>query len=223
MRIDAVIFDMDGLMIDTETPVQVCCQAAAADMGLTLDDEFYEMELVGRGWHDCDRALTLKFGTSFSCSEFRHRFQRKWTDHLRDSRIEVKPGFRELFAFLRTQRVPVAVATSTHADDARLSLAAAGVSETFDAFVTGDEVARGKPHPEIYLTAAARLGVAPAACVVLEDSSAGALAASRAGMTTLLVPDGGRVPTSETVNAVFRVVASLHDAKDILSTWMNAR
>jgi len=223
IQVKAVIFDMDGVIIDTEGPVQMCCQRAAADMGFDLDDKFYVAELVGRGWADCDLALLSRYGQDFSLSEFKSRFQQLWTDHLRSHGIEVKPGFRELVAYLRAMGVPIAVATSTHAEDAEISLRAAGIYEQFQAFVTGDEVSHGKPHPEIYLTVAARLGVVPAACVALEDSSAGALAASRAGMTTLLVPDSSRMPTSEAVNAVFRVVASLHDARDILSAWMNAR
>jgi HAD superfamily hydrolase (TIGR01509 family) len=218
---NAVIFDMDGVIIDTERPVQMCCQQAAAEMGFDLDDDFYVANLVGRGWADCDVALASRFGAGFSCSDFRARFQQRWVDHLRSYGIDVKPGFRELLVFLRSRRIPIAVATSTDASDAQLSLRAAGIEEQFDAFVTGDQVSKGKPDPEIYLTAAKRLGIAPEACVALEDSSAGVLAASRAGMTTLLIPDGARIPNAEAINAAYCVLDSLHDAKRLLSELLS--
>ena len=219
---EAVIFDMDGVIIDTERPVQACCQAVAGSMGFDLDDEFYVSELVGRGWADCDRALTSRFGAAFSLEEFRRRFQARWTEHLGAHGIDVKPGFPQLVGFLRAHRIPIAVATSTHAADAADSLRAAGITERFDAFVTGDQVTRGKPDPEIYVTAAARLGVVPQSCLALEDSSPGVLAASRAGMTTLLIPDNGRMPTPEASNAAFRVLESLHDARQLLADWLRA-
>jgi len=122
---------------------------------------------------------------------------------------------------LRSRCVPIAVATSTDSDEAKASLASARLTETFNAFVTGDQVKCGKPDPEIYLTAAACLGVSPRACVALEDSSPGALAASRAGMTTLLIPDGGRTPTAEASQAAFRVLPSLREARQLLEEWLN--
>ena len=221
MRVDAVIFDMDGVIIDTEGPVQACCQRAATDMGFELDDEFYVSELVGRGWSDCDEALVARFGPAFSCSDFHARFEHLWSDRLHSRGIDVKPGFFELLAFLRSMGIPVAIATSTHRPDAEVSLHAAGINETFDAFVTGDEVRQGKPHPEIYLAAAAALSVHPSGCVAIEDSSAGVLSATRAGITTLLIPDGERRPTPEAASAAFRILRSLHEARTVLAALIN--
>src|ERR1041384_4206954 len=144
---------MDGLMIDSEAPVQACCQAAAAETGFTLDDEFYVSALLGRGWEDCYASLTSHFGPRFPLAEFLNRFSDKWNQHLLAG-IAVKPGLHELLELLRTKRVPTAIATSTHLEEARASLASAGITHTFDAFVTGDQVRRGKPHPQIHLTAA---------------------------------------------------------------------
>lgn len=222
IQVKAVIFDMDGVIIDTEGPVQSCCQRAAGAMGFELNDEFYVSELVGRGWVDCDLALLSRFGRNFSLPDFKTRFQQLWTDHLRLHGIDVKPGFCELVAFLHARGVPIAVATSTHAGDAEISLRAAGINERFDAFVTGDEVGHGKPHPEIYLTAASRLGVAPELCVAFEDSIPGVLAASRAGMRTFLVPENGRPPAPEAVAAAFQILGSLDEARAVLSAWMTA-
>jgi HAD superfamily hydrolase (TIGR01509 family) len=223
VRVKAVIFDMDGVIIDTEGPVQTCCQQAAAEMGFDLDEEFYVCELVGRGWTDCDVALLSRFGDAFSASEFRKRFQERWSVHLRLNRIEVKPGFYEVLTFLRSQRVPIAIATSTDDGDAQASLEAAGITERFDVFVTGDQVSKGKPDPEIYLTAAKRLGVDAPSCVAVEDSSAGVLSASRAGMTTVMIPDSRRIPTADALGAAYAVVASLHDVQAVLSKLVAAQ
>jgi HAD superfamily hydrolase (TIGR01509 family) len=220
MRVAAVIFDMDGLMIDTEGPVQACCQEAAIGMGFDLDDEFYVAELVGRGWQDCDTALTRRFGPQFLLSDFKDRFQQLWAARLRAGRIDVKPGLPELISSLRAASIPIAIATSTYRDDARLSLQAAGIDGPFDAFVTGDEVTHGKPHPEIYLLAASRLRVDPQMCVALEDSSAGALAAACAGMRTLVIPDNGRALTPQAASAAFRILSSLHEARAMLNEWI---
>jgi beta-phosphoglucomutase-like phosphatase (HAD superfamily) len=135
----------------------------------------------------------------------------------------VKPGLPELIALLRRHRLPIAVATSTDSTEANLSLTAAGLSiSTFDAFVTGDQVTRGKPNPEIYVTAAGRLAVDPASCVALDDSSPGTLAATRAGMTTFLIPDGQRRPSAEAMRAAYRVVPSLMDVTAWLSALLSA-
>jgi HAD superfamily hydrolase (TIGR01509 family) len=221
--VKAVIFDMDGVIIDTEGAVQTCCQQAAGDMGFDLDEEFYFSELVGRGWADCDVALVTRFGTGFLFSEFKRRFEQRWSTHLRLNGIAVKPGLHEVLAFLASRRIPMAVATSTDDADAKISLQAAGIADNFSVFVTGDQVSRGKPDPEIYLTAATRLGVDARSCVALEDSTAGVLSASRAGMTTLLIPDGDRIPNADALGAAYAVVASLHDAKDVLSKLVDAQ
>jgi beta-phosphoglucomutase-like phosphatase (HAD superfamily) len=102
-------------------------------------------------------------------------------------------------------------------------LRAAGVAALFDHIVTGDEVVKGKPAPDIYFESARRLGVAPAHCIAIEDSDAGVLAASAAGMTTVMVPDL-KEPSPEARNAAFCVVASLLETrKEIASLMINAR
>src|SRR5207244_1917309 len=95
MKVAAVVFDMDGLMIDTETPVQQCCRESATAMGFDLDDEFYMSSLLGRGWADCDTALVDHFGPRFSVTEFRAGFERRWSAVLAGRGITVKPGLSE--------------------------------------------------------------------------------------------------------------------------------
>jgi beta-phosphoglucomutase-like phosphatase (HAD superfamily) len=117
---------------------------------------------------------------------------------------------------LSEQRLQVAVATSSEASYTEFTLQHAGLEGLFEIVVTGDEIARGKPAPDIYLEAARRLQVVPAACVALEDSEAGILAATRAGMRALLVPDSPG-PSDLAVQAAFRVVASLHEGQFLIA------
>jgi len=144
------------------------------------------------------------------------RWPELWQAAVAANGIQQKPGLLEILTFADAQRLPIAVATSSEADYAAFSLRHAALEGRFTVIVTRDQVAHGKPAPDIYLEAARRLQVDPAACVALEDSEAGILAASRAGMRALLILDG-TPPSDAAVRAAFRVVASLHDARDLVA------
>jgi beta-phosphoglucomutase len=210
----AVVFDMDGLMLDTEPIYKVAWQAASAALGYDLDDVFYA-SFVGRPNVECERDLLERFGSGFPLDRFRAGWPPLWRAEAATRGIRKKAGLLELLAFLSTQDVALAVATSTEADDARFTLGAAGLDGHFKVIVTGDEVARGKPAPDIYLEAARRLQRAPGECVALEDSEAGILAASRAGMVALLVPDGSH-PSALAAGAASRVIPTLVDARETI-------
>ena len=214
-EIGAVVFDMDGLMLDTEPFYKVAWQATATELGYRIDDRFYAT-LVGRPTEDGERALVGRFGPDFPLERFRARWPALWQAEVAAHGIQQKPGLREFLAFLDGQGLPVAVATSSETDYTTFSLRQAGLEGRFRDVVTGDEVARGKPAPDIYLEAARRLQVAPAACVVLEDSEAGILAANRAGMSALLIPDGTR-PSEGAVQAAFGVLDSLSEAHRLVA------
>lgn len=213
--ISAVVFDMDGLMLDTEPLYKVAWQTASAELGYPLDDPSYA-KLVGRPTEDCERELRAKFGSAFPLDRFRVLWPRLWQEEVTTNGVRQKPGLLEFLAFLDAHGLPVAVATSSEADYAALSLRRAGLEGRFDVIVAGNAVARGKPAPDIYLEAARRLHVAPTACVALEDSEAGILAASRAGMCALLIPDWVH-PSDTAVQAAFRVLGSLHEAQDLVA------
>ena len=125
------------------------------------------------------------------------------------------PACSNSSAFSRREDVAIAVATSTESDDAAFTLRSAGLDARFRVIVTGDQVAHGKPAPDIYLEAARRLQMAPAQCVALEDSEAGIVAARRAGMVPLLIPDGVP-PSPAAANAAFRVLPSLTEAQPLI-------
>ncbi|HEV8396942.1 MAG TPA: HAD family phosphatase [Vicinamibacterales bacterium] len=214
----AVVFDMDGLMLDTEPIYKIAWQAASAELGYVIDDALYAT-FVGRRTEDCERDLVERFGPGFPLDRFRAQWPPLWRAEATAHGIQKKPGLLELLAFLDTAAVPLAVATSTETDLAAVSLRAAGLGGRFRVVVTGDEIAHGKPAPDIYLEAARRLQIEPAHCVALEDSEAGILAASRAGMVPLLIPDGAP-PSPAAAKAAFRVLQSLTEAQPLVGTLM---
>jgi HAD superfamily hydrolase (TIGR01509 family) len=220
-EVEAVILDMDGLMIDTEPLYKVAWQAASAELGYRLDDTSYA-KLVGRQTADCERELVEQFGSAFPLDRFRQRWPEAWRQKVDAQGISQKPGLRELLALLARERLQVGVATSSEKDYTAFSLRHAGLEGRFKVIVTGDEVARGKPAPDIYLEAARRLRVTPEACVALEDSDAGIVAASRAGMCALLIPDWAR-PSDAAVRAAFRVLSSLTEACDVIADLVTHR
>ena len=210
----AVVFDMDGLMLDTEPIYKIAWQAASAALGYVLDDATYA-RFVGRRTEDCERDLVEQFGSGFPLDRFRARWPPLWRAEAAANGIRKKPGLLELLSFLETQNVALGVATSTESDDAAFTLRSAGLDTRFRVIVTGDQVLHGKPAPDIYLEAARRLQTTPAQCVALEDSEAGIVAARRAGMVPLLIPDGVR-PSPTAANAAFRILPSLIEAQPLI-------
>lgn len=183
----AVIFDMDGLMLDTEV---ISCQAwrlAGDTFGITIDDAVV-LAMVGRNTRDCEALLASRLGPNPPAALLMTEWHRCY-EILLARGIPTKPGLFELLDFLATRGLPLAVATSTRRIRARTKLEHAGIAGRFATVVAGDDVRRGKPAPDAYATAAARLGVPVARCLALEDSTPGIDAARAAGMAAILVPD----------------------------------
>src|SRR5262245_26172730 len=216
--IAAVILDMDGLMLDTEAIYKRAWQNAAFQCGYTLDDGFY-FTLIGQPNPACEAALMERYGEGFPLTEFRACWSDLWRTEVESSGIPMKPGLIELLSFLSEVQIPTAIATSSDRDYANFSLRAAGLGGRFNQIVTGDQVAHGKPAPDIYIESARRLSARPEHCVAIEDSDAGVLAANAAGMITLMVPDL-KAPSAAARSAAFRVLASLLDAKTQIETLL---
>ena len=218
---EAVILDMDGLMLDTESIYKRAWQNAAIECGYNLDDEFYST-LIGQPNPACEAAILQRYGEEFPFPRFRARWAELWRSDVASFGIPTKPGLKELLAFLEENKIPTAVATSSDEEYASFSLRAGGLEGRFSRIVTGDQVTNGKPAPDIYFKSAQRVGVPPERCVALEDSNAGVLAASAAGMITMMIPDL-KPPSAEAHSAAFIVLASLHDARNQIASLIQLK
>jgi len=209
---EAVIFDMDGLMIDSERVSLACWSQAAQERALPFTEDFW-LGMVGLGDRDCEQRLLQHVDATEVAALFArcHDLYEARTQQ----GLPLRPGIVELLQLLQAHDIPRAVATSTRQPRANRKLIAAGLLPYFDHVITSDQVAHPKPAPDIYLLAARTLGKDPARCLALEDSPAGTRAALAAGMTAIQVPD--LVHPDEALRALgHRIVDSLHDAHALL-------
>ncbi|MFU0832486.1 MAG: HAD family phosphatase [Oscillospiraceae bacterium] len=186
--IRAVIFDMDGLMFDTEK----LCHTATAQVSRELgcpDLTDFARNLIGRNEKECVRRYTEFFGDELFYRRFYTRRQEIIDAIIRENGVPVKPGLFELLDFLKQSGFLLAVATSTSQKHALSYLEQTGAAPYFDRMVFGDMLEKSKPAPDIYLKAAEELQVPPKNCVALEDSPLGIRSAHDAGMTTIMIPD----------------------------------
>ncbi len=212
--IHAVIFDMDGLLLDSERIALFIINEVALELGLPWRAEV-GLAMVGLNSRDSDAIVRQHLGQDYPLDTLRDAFGLRYEQAIDEGRIPAKAGAAELLDLLDHLNLPRMVATSTRRSRAEPKLAAVGLLSRFHGMVCGDEVSRGKPDPEIFLTAAKRLGVAPQNCLVLEDSNAGIRGALAAGMCAVMVPDLLQ-PAADVLAARVRLAASLLDVRDAL-------
>ncbi|MBF6327019.1 HAD family hydrolase [Nocardia transvalensis] len=206
--VQAVVFDMDGLLLDSERLAIESLTIAGAELGYDMPLEFCR-SLIGMPADRCRELAAEAFGERFPLDDYFARHDTTLTRLVDDGRLETKPGVTELLDELDRQSIPRAIATSSGRDRTVHHLEVAGIGGRFDAIVTRTDVTRGKPHPEPYLTAVAALGADPDHTIAVEDSPNGLRAAHAAGLRCLLVPDLV-APTTETRALAHRVFPDLH-------------
>ena len=215
----AAIFDMDGLLIDSERPIMAAWIEAARTLDIELSHSQY-LQVVGLATTESELILgTLLGGPDayrHAIGHVRKLLQLQRADGL--PVFPIKPGAAEFLGVLRQRGTRCAVASSSTSGQIQACLGSLDVLHHFDAFAGGDEVARAKPDPALYVLAAKRLGVDPAECVAFEDSENGAKAALAAGMRVVVVPDLKHPPEAIVAQA-FHVLDSLHDAVPHLTRW----
>ena len=180
------IFDMDGLLIDSERLWQQEFHAIAAERGITLADTFPN-EVCGTGGKRTREVLARHFHTDDPESVLRECSAR--VHRLEEGGVPLKRGVEIILAGLRAEGYRIAVASSSPMDMIRQNLQLDGIEGYFDVLTTGREVALGKPAPDVFLLAAERLGIPPEECWVFEDSLSGVEAGWRAGCRAIMIPD----------------------------------
>lgn len=188
VMVKAVIFDMDGLMLDTERYGEQFHRRALEERGLPFL-EGLSTRITGRNHTEVRRILFEDYGPDYPFEEVRARIGQLWEEYLDRHPVPVKPGLFQLLEYLREREIPAAVATSTSRPIALSRLEKAGIAPFLSVMVFGDMVEKSKPEPDIFLTAAEKLGAKPEETMVLEDSPNGILAAHRAGMLPVMIPD----------------------------------
>jgi beta-phosphoglucomutase family hydrolase len=180
----AAVFDMDGVLVDNKRFHREAWRRLAREEGFALTDPEFWREAIGR---PVEEAVPRVLGRPIPLAEAARLAARKTAlyHELADGQAPAVPGVVEFVQALAARGVPRALATSAVAASAARILESLGLAAVFPVQVTAGQVQRGKPDPEVYLTAAARLGVAPAACVVFEDAVVGVEAARRAGMAVV--------------------------------------
>lgn len=181
----AVVFDMDGLMIDSEKVYWAVGRQIAREFGTEVSDQTLG-KMMGRSPLQSVEIYVSDLGLDISPRELLELRERRVQQALRDG-VEPMPGLMEVLGELKP-RFKLGVATSAPMHLVEVIFRQLGLAPYFQVVQTSDDVKHGKPDPEIYLKAMSRLGVAPAECFVLEDSSNGALAGKRAGAYVIAVP-----------------------------------
>jgi HAD superfamily hydrolase (TIGR01509 family) len=216
-QIRAVVFDMDGLLVDTEVLIRDLMMKLAPQFGAELPEAVFQ-QMVGLPSDASDAVARAHFGPDFPLEAL----EAEMTIHVRAAMevgVALKTGVLELLDYLDAARVPRAIATSSSHGAVERTLGPSGILPRFATIVAAGDYPRGKPNPDPFLTAAARLGVAPEHCLALEDSHNGVRAAHAAGMMTVMVPDL-LAPTDEMREKCHAIVETLHHVREMIE---NAR
>ena len=216
MGLRALIFDMDGLLFDTERLAATTWAEAGRSLGLDLSDE------IVRGTVGLDHVLARSyydrlFGGRFPYDRVEECHRELFRTHIVQHGVPMKPGVEQVLAEARRLGLRLALGTSSRAVYAHAVLWLSGIVDHFHVLVTRDLVQAGKPAPDIYVKAASLLGQAPADCLVLEDSPAGIRAGLAAGMRVIMVPDL-IPPTAELRSQCQAVYPSLGEVADALAS-----
>jgi HAD superfamily hydrolase (TIGR01509 family) len=210
-NIEAVLLDMDGTLLDT---AKVYCESLLAALtGLGYTDGIAALchSMVGIPGPECEVMLLAHYGKDFPLADLNRAFGASVDDLLKQG-LPLKNGAVELLDALQEAQCPMAIVTSSSRRTADRHLTLAGIRARFETVLTRDDVARGKPNPDLFVLAAARLGIEPEACMAVEDSNPGVTAAHAAGAITIMVPD--IVPPSDESRA--KCAAVLPDLKAVL-------
>lgn len=207
----AIIFDMDGTLIDTEKYYRICWRKAAGQFGYHMTDEqALAMRSLGRPF--APARLKEWFGEGLDYQKVRSCARELTEEYLAKEGIGCKPGALTLLSWLKEKHITTAVATAASLERAEDYLGRAGLLGYFDRLISATQVKEGKPSPEIYRYACARLQAAPEECYAVEDSPNGVLSAYGAGCKVIMVPDQTQ-PDEELSKCLYAKVDSLEEIK----------
>ncbi|MBQ4425263.1 MAG: HAD family phosphatase [Lachnospiraceae bacterium] len=213
---DAVVFDMDGVIFDSERAARACWKELADPYGLKDIDAVYET-CIGSNKARTKGILFAAYGADFPYEDFDRDVSALYQERYSGGRLPMKSGVVPLLSFLKQAGIKIALASSTRRQRVLPQLCEAGILDYFDAVVTGDMVQKSKPEPDIFLLACEKIGTAPERCYAIEDSHNGIRAAARGGLRPIMVPD--LLPADEEMRSLSETVKdTLEDVKKYLET-----
>lgn len=219
MKISAVIFDMDGVIFDTERLSRYVWKLAEKEFHFTCDEDFFK-RLTGVNHKNVLKIYADYFGDA-ARGQMIYDWRRAHTDRIIETDgIALKPGLVEILDYLEEHHIPIALATSSNASRVAFLFAHSPFQNPFKVMITGDMLQHSKPHPEIFQRAAAELGIPIQECMVIEDSPNGILAGYAAGAVTVMVPDQ-IVPAEEIIEKTFSTENSLFAVINLLERINN--
>ncbi len=212
---DAIVFDMDGVIFDSERLILECWEKIAAQRQLKGIHEVMTA-CIGTNATKTQEIVVDYYGKDFPYVELSKEASRLFHETADKEGLPMKRGVRELLEYLHEQKVPVALASSTRLEMVTQELKQAGLYEYFQVVMGGDQLKRSKPEPDIYLMTCERLGVHPSRGYAIEDSYNGIRSAYSAGMKPIMVPDL-LLPTEEMEKKSVAVLQDLLKVRDWLS------
>lgn len=208
-NIKGAIFDMDGVLLNSEVLYQRFWCEAGREFGYPFEPK-HVLRLRSLTGINAIKVLEEMFHEGFPYEEVKARRKILMEEYIDKYGVEAKDGAKEILEYFKGQGIKLALATSSERSRAMKHLSLHGLWEYFDETVCGGEVANGKPEPDIYELAAAKLGLEPAECLAFEDSPNGVISAHRAGCVTVMVPDLDE-PTDELFKMVDYKVGNLRE------------
>lgn len=213
---DAVIFDLDGLLADTEIISLKVYQELLKDFGIPFTEETYSREYSGHREEENVQRFLDTYDLPWNFDQTLEKVYELEARILAKG-VNLKKGAKNLLAFLQREGIPIALATSSVESRARIILGSNGILSLFDHLVFAKDVKRSKPYPDIFLKACSDLNVLPENCLVLEDSEAGIEAAYRAGIPVICIPDL-KMPAQSFLNKTEQVFQNLDAVRDYLES-----
>lgn len=210
IMLKAIIFDMDGLMIDSELISYQCFQEIIKSYGISFTKEEYIQSYPGRSLHTSMKYIKDHYQLNFDIEKEVELFKELEEKYIKKDGVALKKGLIPLLQYLKSHQYKTIIATSSIKERAEKLLNQHDVMKYFDDIVCGSEVKRGKPFPDIFLKACEKLGVEPHEALVLEDSEAGIQAAYDAHIAVICIPDM-KLPHDQYVKKVVNVYSSLED------------
>lgn len=207
--IKTIVFDMDGVLIDSEQRILAAWEVVAAQKNIPHVADTL-MKCIGITAPETEAIFQQAYGKDFPYAEYKALVSAMFHKEIDTYGIPLKPGVRELFDYLTSNNYKIALASSTREVTVKKEMKMAGLLDAFDVIVCGDMVTYSKPHPQIYQTAASLLKEEPGACYAIEDSPNGIRSAYRAGMKPIMVPDL-IMPDREIKGLLHKQFSSLHE------------